>query len=524
MTRSISGLLYRACRSYGGSVAVTCGQTALSFEQLGEEALAFASSLVGIGVGHGQRVGVSMRPSVDQVIAILGTVLADAVVVPILPRMKQSGIGHVIQDAEISLLISDPPRQAALSEAFPRVTVIPGLPSPRARSRSSETIHRAGGDDVAALLYSSGSTGLPKGIMVTHENIVLGAEIVAEYLGTSREDRIGGLLSLNFDYGLNQLWQALLTGASLHLQELVLPRSAFQMLASQRITALPLMPALVHRLFGTRIAAPSARPDFSFVRYVTSTGGPISGWALACLKEAFPSAQIYLMYGLTEAFRSSFLPPPCVDERPTSVGKAVPGVELYVVDDCGRECSPAEIGTLVHRGGCVAKGYWNDPAGTAAVFRQLHSFPGETVVWSNDLAVKDPEGYVYIVGRSDFLIKRDGYRIGPGEIEAVANAHPSVAEAVAIGLADGDRGQRIVLAWTARQGARRDGAALHAWLSERLPEHAVPDQALHLNALPVTANEGKFDRAETAALVARLTGYRGVKQECRPEAASIHTT
>lgn len=499
--RSIAGLVNRAAATHGGKRAITCGGTSLTFGELRDEASALAAELADRGVAPGDRVGVSMRPSIEQIVALLGTILADAVAVPILPRLTDAGIAHVVEDAQLVLLFADPPRAASLESACPRATVLCGLRTRRPPGPGPAST--AAGGDVAALLYSSGSTGPPKGIIVTHDNIVRGAEIVAGYLGTSHEDRIAGLLSLNFDYGLNQLWQSLLTGASLHLHELVLPRSALQMLASERITALPLMPALVQRLFGSARGGPPAEIDLSSVRYVTSTGGPISSWALSCLRGAFPGAAIYLMYGLTEAFRSSFLRPALVDERPTSVGKAIPGVELYVLDDDGRECEPGELGTLVHRGGCVARGYWNDAEATARTFRRLERFPGETVVWSHDLAWKDDGGYIHIAGRSDFLIKRDGYRIGPGEIESVANDHGAVAESVAVGVPDGDRGQRIVLAWTSRNGSGLDDAGLRTWLSERLPDHMVPSEVVRFDAFPVTAGEGKFDRAAVGGRIAR---------------------
>ena len=502
MTRSIGGLVDRAAGTFGDRLAVADGRTALTFDELRDAARVVAASLAESGVVAGARVGVSMRPSVGQVVHMLGTSLAGAVLVPILPNLKPEGIAHVVEDAELSLLIVDPSRTGKLRETFPELKIVSGGLGTRGEPEQGHGVRLGEGSDIAALLYSSGSTGPPKGVVVTHENIVRGAEIVSGYLGTSADDRIASLVSLNFDYGLNQLWQALLTGASLHLHDLAFPRSAFQLLASQRITALPLMPALVHRLFGTRLGGRIGEYDLSAVRYVTSTGGPISAWALSCLQQALPRARIYLMYGLTEAFRSSFLDPACVGERPTSIGKAIPGVDLHVVDDEGRECAPGEIGTLVHRGACVTRGYWNDPAATARTFRRLDRFPGETVVWSHDLARKDEDGYLYILGRSDFLIKRDGFRIGPGEIESVANAYPGVAESVAVGLPDGDRGQRIVLVWTRTNNARVDAATLRTWLDDRLPQHAVPDELVQVARLPVTASEGKFDRAALAALVA----------------------
>ncbi len=353
------------------------------------------------------------------------------------------------------------------------------------------------------VIYTSGSTGLPKGIMVTHDNILRGAEIVAGYLGTTAQDRIAGLLPLSFDYGLNQLWQALHTGASLHLHEFVMPRSAFGLIAERRLTVLPVMPALTQRLFAPRFGGPGAGTDLSSVRAVTSTGGPVSEWSLDRVRETFPGAEVFLMYGLTEAFRSAYLDPALAATRPGSIGRAIPGVELHVVDEDGAD---AEVGVLVHRGGCVTRGYWRDPERTAAVFRTLPRFPGETVVWSGDLARRDADGLLYIIGRADFQLKRDGFRISPTEIEQVLGTHPAIAESIVVGTDGGDRGHGLVVLWTHRDGFGPADAPERPWLAQRLPEYMVPDEFRHLPALPTGLSGGKFDRLAARRIVAAGTG------------------
>src|SRR4029450_6449872 len=203
-----------------------------------------------------------------------------------------------------------------------------------------------------AIIYSSGSTGRPKGIVISHRNLADGARIVASYLGTKATDKIAGVLSLNFDHGLNQLWQSLFTGSSLYLHDLIFPRDLFRLLATKRITALPLMPVIITRMFDTQFPGPEADLDFSALGYVSTTAGPVTTRMLDELRKTFPRTDIVLMYGLTEAFRSSWLPPDQLTLRPPSIGKAVPGGELYVLDGQGKDCPPGVPGQLVHRGGC----------------------------------------------------------------------------------------------------------------------------------------------------------------------------
>ncbi|MFF0630228.1 AMP-binding protein [Streptomyces sp. NPDC004296] len=505
MQRTIPELLEHARRSYPDRLAVAFDGERLTFAELHHRARSAAGHLADLGIEASDRIGVCLRPGLEQPITVLAASCVGAVVIPMHPNLMATNVAHVVRNAGIRLLVADDSRADELRTALPGVTIIPPLTgtdedTARTEGRAQDTaetlvVARPQENDLAMLIYSSGSTGRPKGIMITHENLVRGAEIVAEYLGTRQSDRIAGLLTLNFDYGLNQLWQSLLTGASLHLHEFVMPRTAFRMLTEERITVLPVMPALVQRLFAARVGGVPEGLDLSSIRYVCSSGGAMSEWAINSLQTAFPKADLYLMYGLTEAFRSSYLEPAQLTVRPTSIGKAIPGVQLHVVDDEGNDCPPGEVGTLIHRGGCISKGYWNNPEQTARVFRHLDRFPGETVVWTGDLATADSEGYLYILGRGDSQLKRDGFRISPNEVEAVLNDHPAVAESVVLGFPDGDRGHRLVAAWVARPGHTADDGPDDAWLVANLPAHMIPGELRYMKEFPITVNnQGKADR------------------------------
>jgi acyl-CoA synthetase (AMP-forming)/AMP-acid ligase II len=371
---------------------------------------------------------------------------------------------------------------------------IPSLKELRQKCKGSQPFFQSEGDDTAAIIYSSGSTGMPKGIVISHRNLADGGRIVASYLGTKATDRIAGVLSLNFDHGLNQLWQTLFTGSSLYLHDLIFPRDLFRLLATKRITALPLMPVIITRMFDPQLPGPEADMDFSALRYVSTTGGPVSARMLDQLRKTFPGTDIVLMYGLTEAFRSSWLPPDQLAARPTSIGKAIPEVELYVLDEQGRDCAPGVPGQLVHRGGCVAKGYWNAPKSTAERFRVIDRFPGETIVFSGDLVKRDEEGYLYFLARMDSMIKTHGFRVSPTEIEEHARRFDGVLDAVAFGIDNPEIGQDIALVYTTVDRVPLSSAGLTEHFRVGMPHHMLPRWFVHAEAFPATASQGKVDR------------------------------
>ena len=483
--------------------AVFSGSKSLTFRQLHAEAAAAAQALASLGVLPEDRVGICMQKNLEQVVAILGVLWANAIFVPIHPVLHAEQIGHMVDDCDIKVLITDSARIDELRDAaHGRIVVghgpaeqgIASLEELRQKCQNAPVFFRAKPEDTAAIIYSSGSTGRPKGIVISHGNLADGARIVASYLGTKATDRISGVLSLNFDHGLNQLWQSLYTGSSLYLHDLIFPRDLFRLLAMKRITALPLMPVIITRMFDPQLPGPEADLDFSALRYVSTTGGPVTGAMLGNLRRTFPESDIVLMYGLTEAFRSSWLPPDQITVRPTSIGKAIPEVELYVLDEKGQDCPPGVPGQLVHRGGCVAKGYWNAPEATAERFRKIDRFPGETVVFSGDLVRRDGEGYFYFLARMDSMIKTYGFRVSPTEIEEHARRFEGLLDAVAFGIDNPEIGQDIAVVYLTSDRTPLASDALTEHFRLAMPHHMVPRWFVHLEAFPATVSQGKVDR------------------------------
>src|SRR5215510_15845249 len=266
--------------------AVFGGRASLTFRQLHAEAAAAARALALLGVRPGDRVGICMQKTLDQVVAILGVLWANAIFVPIHPVLRAEQIGHIAADCDMKLLVTESARVAELRGVAPgRIALgrgpdeegIASLGELRRDCEGSQPFFRGNADDTAAIIYSSGSTGRPKGIVITQRNLAEGARIVARYLGTTATDRIAGVLSLNFDYGLNQLWQTLFTGSSLYLHALIFPRDLFRLLASERLTALPTMPVIITRMFDPRLPGPDGPLDFSALRYICTSGGPVTG-------------------------------------------------------------------------------------------------------------------------------------------------------------------------------------------------------------------------------------------------------
>ena len=508
-TATIPAQFDRTLSEFAGKEAIFVREASLTFRQLHSEALAAAQALAELGVKAGDRVGVCMQKTLDQVVAILGVLWANAILVPIHPALRGEQIGHIVKNCDIKLLITESPRVAEFRPVAagrillgrgPAEEEIPSLVELRRDCDKSETFFRAHPDDTAAIIYSSGSTGRPKGIVISHRNFADGARIVASYLGTNASDRIASVLALTHDFGLNQLWQTLFAGSSLYLHDLIFPRDLFHLLAGRQITALPLMPVMITRIFDPQFPGPEDGADFSALRYICTTGGTVTAKMLNNLRKTFPGTDIVLMYGLTEAFRSSWLPPEQVSIRPTSIGKAIPEVELYVLDEKGEDCPPGVPGQLVHRGGCIAKGYWNAPEATAERFRQIDRFPGETVVFSGDLVQRDEEGYLYFLARMDSMIKTWGFRVSPTEIEEHARRFEGISDAVAFGIDNPEIGQDIAVAYTTADRIAVTSDALAEHFRVAMPHHMVPRWFVHFETFPATAHQGKIDRVQVRQL------------------------
>jgi acyl-CoA synthetase (AMP-forming)/AMP-acid ligase II len=351
------------------------------------------------------------------------------------------------------------------------------------------------GKDLAAILYTSGSTGKPKGVMLSHEQVRAGSAIVSDYLRITSEDRIIGVLPLSFDAGLNQLMTAVQQGGTYIPMTFVFAREIVKTLQAEKITGMAGVPTLWSLM--AQHSSGLEKHDLPHLRYITNTGGRMPQTVLNTLRHALSSTRIFLMYGLTEAFRSTYLPPEELDRRPASMGKAIPNTEILVVNDQGQPCKPGEVGELVHRGPTVSMGYWGQAELTAKVLRPhpfLHPEIGaqERVCYSGDLVKMDEEGFLYFVGRRDAMIKSSGFRISPTEVEEVLFQSGRVRQAAVIGMPDEMLGQSIKAFVVSKNGDGIDTTNLLGFCAEKMPRHMVPKAVEVLDELPKMSN-GKVD-------------------------------
>jgi acyl-CoA ligase (AMP-forming) (exosortase A-associated) len=466
-----------------------------------------AGQLRTLGVHRGDRVAIYLEKRIETVVAIFAISAAGAIVVPINHVLKPAQVGHVLRDCGARLLITSAERVAQFHDVLSDTPVVDVLIAGIADDvgGSGYSVHSwwdtaqecheppsaAIDADPAAILYTSGSTGYPKGVVLSHRNLIAGAESVSTYLENTAHDVILSILPLSFDAGLSQVTTAFAVGAHCVLMNYLLPRDVPKLCAQYKVTGITAVPPLWLQLEGV----PWSEEATKRLRYFANTGGRMPRKTLNGLRELFPLAKPFLMYGLTEAFRSTYLDPSEVDRRPDSIGKAIPNAEILVLRPDGTPCEPGEEGELVHRGALVALGYWNDPERTAERYRIIRR-PGqewrapERAVWSGDTVVADEEGFLYFVGRRDDMIKTSGYRVSPTEIEEAAYTTGLVRDVVALGIDDPVLGQRIALIATP---ADLDTAALATALRHVLPLYMVPTQFEARDELPRSLN-GKFDR------------------------------
>jgi len=470
-----------------------------------------ATQLLEIGLQREDRVAIYLEKRHETVAAIFAASAAGGVFVPINHVLKPVQVGHILVDSGARVLVTSADRLRQLAAVLgdtevSEVIVVGAAAAPIDGRRlhawpavdASMSVAELPAPepidgDPAAILYTSGSTGKPKGVVLSHRNLIVGAESVSSYLGNTPDDVILSVLPLSFDAGLSQVTTAFAVGAHCVLMNYLLPREVPKLCAQYGVTGLTCVPPLWLQLAELEWPDDAARG----LRYWANTGGRMPRKTLDRLREVFPLARPYLMYGLTEAFRSTFLDPAEVDRRPDSIGKAIPNAEILVLRPDGTRCDPGEEGELVHRGPLVALGYWNDPLRTAERYRPL-ARPAqawrapELAVWSGDTVVADDDGFLYFVGRSDDMIKTSGYRVSPTEIEEAAYSTGMVGDAVAVGVADDVLGQRIVLSATVAR-PDIDGAEIIAALRQVLPMYMVPARIEIRGELPRSPN-GKFDR------------------------------
>ena len=520
----------------------------LSYAELATQVRQFASGLMAFGLQRGDRVAIYLEKRFETVVASFGAPAAGCVFVPINPLLKPEQVAFILRDCNVRALVTSPERQAQLqavladcpdlkfgivTEAAGNAGAAPGLSAVIVDSKNYQNIdnntikkevfngrvhwlnwlkhlsnygqefHRVIDSDMLSILYTSGSTGRPKGVVLSHRNMVAGAKSVASYLQNGPNDTLLAALPLSFDAGFSQLTTAFHTGARVVLLNYLMPRDVLKAMVREKVTGLTAVPPLYIQLAGLDW------PDEvnQHLRYFANTGGRMPLETLSQLRQRAPKAQPFLMYGLTEAFRSTFLPPEEVDRRPDSIGKAIPNAEILVLREDGTACDVDEPGELVHRGALVGQGYWNDAEKTAERYKLLRpDAPGrqlglqlpEYAVFSGDTVRRDAEGFLYFIGRRDEMIKTSGYRVSPLEVEEILYATQLVGECVAFGVDHFSLGNAIqVIATNAHPDSENDVNTLKKLVAEcktRMPAYMVP-AGIEFVAGPLPRNpNGKIDR------------------------------
>ncbi|WP_328414027.1 acyl-CoA ligase (AMP-forming), exosortase A system-associated [Micromonospora sp. NBC_00389] len=512
MRTQVHDLVAEMADRRGDAPALTAKDSTLTYAQLWREVVRVAAGLRRLGLERCGRVAVYLDKRVETVAALFGSSAAGGVFVPVNPILRAKQVAYIIADCDAQVLVTTAELLALLHDeldgckSLEHIVVVGAAPAAGEThyAVSQWTDLTSGGDvapapagvdvDMAAILYTSGSTGKPKGVVLSHRNLIVGAESVSHYLGNTADDVIAAVLPLSFDAGFSQLTTGFGAGAHVVLVNYLAPTDVIRLCAKHGVTGLTCVPPLWIQLADKAWPVEATRN----MRYFANTGGRMPTATLEKLRAHFPGARPYLMYGLTEAFRSTYLDPAEADRRPDSIGKAIPNADILVVRPDGSVCDPGEPGELVHRGALVALGYWNDPERTAERFRPVPGraaglYTTEIAVWSGDIVVRDEDGFLYFVSRKDDMIKTSGYRVSPTEIEEVVYDTGLVRDAVALGVDDARIGQHVVLVVSPAGNAHLDPAGLLAELRRRLPLYMVPKEVVVRSEIPRSPN-GKFDR------------------------------
>lgn len=503
--------LTQAARDLPDKVALVCMKQRVTYKELDSRSNALAHSLIAGGVERGDRVVVFADNTVETVISFWAVLKANAVVSIVNPLTKSDKLGYLLEDCRPAALITDAHIHFVFAEPARACThlrcmivsgaiddaKLAGLPHAQ---RWDDAI--AGGDratpparkcidiDLAAIIYTSGSTGDPKGVMLTHRNMLTACTSIASYLELQEDEVILGVLPLAFDYGLYQMIMAFRTGARLVLERsFTFPAQILNLMVAEGVTGFPGVPTI----FSILAELKSLKDyDLSTIRYVTNTAAALPVKHILMLRDIFPAARIYSMYGLTECKRCTYLPPHDIDRKPASVGIAIPNTELWIVDEDGNKVGPGTVGQLVIRGATVMKGYWEKPEPTAKKLKP-GPLPGEQVLYTGDFCKIDEEGYLYFVGRMDDIIKSRGEKVAPKEVENMLMNIPGVKEAAVIGVPDEILGEAVKAFVVLEEGVTMAEKQLQKECQSRLENFMVPKYIVTVPSLPKT-DTGKIKK------------------------------
>ncbi len=511
----IRTLLESAVQTHSAKTAVVFNEKSISYDELFTKTNQVAFYLNELDLPKGSRIGIYSNKGIEQVIAILAILSTDYILVPLTRLLKPEQVEYIISDCGIQCIITDKLKLESIEEIDFSGHII-SYETTNSDIPSFEEIYKyynkpyacdVNGHDNAVITYSFGLTGTPKGIVISHRNLIDSARVVSQYLKLNEDDVISGLLIFNLDYGLNQIFCTLYKKATLALHRFILPNDFFNHVINDKVTVLPLMPVNITQIFDEDEAEHIPSPElFDHVKTITSSGGNVSAKMVKDCETVFTQAKFYSMHGLTEAFRSTYLDPSQIHIRPESIGKAIPDVELYVINEDGKECEVREVGELIHRGGYIYRGFWNAPEQNALRFKSVDILKDiinlegqlcdETVVASGDYVYKDEEGYFYFVSRKDDMIKTRGFRVSPYEVESVvAKNIPQINQCAVFGIDNEQIEEEIVMVYSAPSEISEKEIVFE--LKKHLASYMIPSKVVYKKSLPlVQSDKNKINKDE----------------------------
>lgn len=502
----IRTLLEGAVQANSDKAAIVYNEKSITYAELFTKVNQVAFYLNELDLPKDSRVGIYSKKGIEQVIAVLAILSTDYILVPLTTLLKPEQVEYIINDCDIKCIITDKLKLENIEEINFDGHIISYETASKGVASFEEIFKYynkpytcdINGHSNAVITYSFGVSGTPKGIVISHRNLIDSARVVSQYLQLEHEDVISGLLIFNLDYGLNQIFCTLYKKATLALHRFILPEDFFNHIINDKVTVLPLMPVNISQMFDEDMSRIPSAGLFSGVKTITSSGGNVTAKMIKDCKNTFQQADFYSMHGLTEAFRSTYLDPSQVQIRPDSIGKAIPDVELYVVNEDGKECGIREVGELIHRGGYIYRGFWNAPEQNSERFKSVQilkdvinlegQLTDELVVATGDYVYKDEEGYFYFVSRQDDMIKTRGFRVSPFEIESVvARNIPQIEKCAVFGLDNELIEEEIVMVYSAANEITEKEILFE--LKKHLASYMIPSRVVYKKSLPLVQSD-----------------------------------
>lgn len=510
----IRTLLESAVQANSEKPAIVHNDKKISYEQLFTKVNQVAFYLNELDLPKDSRIGIYSTKGIEQVIAVLAILSTDYILVPLTTLLKPEQVEYIINDCDIKCIITDMLKLENIEEIdfdghiISYETTSKGIASFEEIFKYYNKPYTCdiNGHSNAVITYSFGVSGTPKGIVISHRNLIDSARVVSQYLNLKSEDVISGLLIFNLDYGLNQIFCTLYKKATLALHRFILPEDFFNHIINDKVTVLPVMPVNISQMFDEDIYRTPSAELFNNVKTITSSGGNVTAKMIKDCKATFQQADFYSMHGLTEAFRSTYLDPSQVQIRPDSIGKAIPDVELYVLNNDGKECAVREVGELIHRGGYIYRGFWNAPEQNKERFKSVQilkdvinlegQLTDELVVATGDFVYKDEEGYFYFVSRQDDMIKTRGFRVSPYEVESVvAKNLPQIEQCAVFGIENELIEEEIVMVYSAASEISEQEILFE--LKKHLASYMIPSRVVYKKSMPlIQRDKNRINKAD----------------------------